>query len=232
MDAASSGGDLEIALVSLFGCFLMIALPIIFIFLLVMAIVRKSRGWTIGAIIAGIVTVAGIVALIGYASKRTAMEIKERELPKEFVSADKLVKVTADGHWRELELGSEDASLQIGNLFQERYLMVLSELKIDFEEGFTLENYRKVILEQMEEIVQGAEFAEAQPMMIGGKQAIRTDLEGEIDGTGLAYAVFFIEGVDHFHQILTWTLRDRKDEIIPELVRVAETFEEQANPAQ
>ena len=51
MDAAATPGDAGFLIFGVLGCFATVAVPILFIFCLIMAIVRKSKGWTVATIV-------------------------------------------------------------------------------------------------------------------------------------------------------------------------------------
>lgn len=212
--------------VAIFGCFVMVALPILFIFALIMAITRKSKGWTGVTIILGVVGLIALVITLVYAGKAGASKLAEMNEPRSFVSSDGLVEITAPGSWSARDLNNEVATLQIGNLIGSQFLIVISEEKREFVPEFGIREYAETINEQMKEVVEKAAETELISMEIGGLPAFRQELEGDIDGTAIAYLNTFIEGEAHFHQILTWTLQEKKSIHFPLFRTTVDSFRE------
>ncbi|MEM9284129.1 MAG: hypothetical protein AAGA96_20105, partial [Verrucomicrobiota bacterium] len=125
----------------LLGCFLAVLVPALFVFFLVMAIVRKSKGWTVAAVLTGVFGLA-LGAMVIFLGNKAVQKVKETtEIPRVFASEDGLVSVTTPGYWRVLDLASAAAELQLGDPVSEEYLLVISELKTDFEPDFTVEDF-------------------------------------------------------------------------------------------
>lgn len=218
--------------VALVGCFVMVALPILFVFTLIMAITRKSKGWTAMTVVIGVIGVIALVVSLVYAGKQGAAKLAEMNQPRPFASADGLVEVTAPGTWIGQDFGNEVASLQIGNLIGNQYLLIISEEKRDFVPEFGIQEYAETISEQMKEVVESPIETELIPMEIGGLPAFRRELDGEIDGTKIAYLNTFIEGEQHFHQVLTWTLLEMKDRQFPLFRTTVASFRELSVPEE
>ncbi|MDF1823252.1 MAG: hypothetical protein P1U68_01345 [Verrucomicrobiales bacterium] len=208
------------------GCMLMVALPILFVVALTLAITRKSTGWTVVAVLAGLLGLAALVTSLVYAGKKGAAEFAEMNEPRPFVSEDGLVEIMAPGSWSVRNLENEVASLQIGNLIGSQFLIVISEEKSEFVDEFSIRDYAGTINEQMKEVLVDAIETELLSLEVGGLTALQNELEGNIDGTGIAYLNTFIEGKDHFHQVLTWTLRETKLTHFPLFRKTVMTFQE------
>ena len=222
----SSAYDVGYAFGAVIGCFLAILVPALFIFALIMAIVRKSRGWTIVTVILGVLGL-GFLGVAAYFGVRQAAEsAAEAKVPREFVSSDNLVAVTGPGSWTEQDLGSDVAGLQLANLFAEEYLIVISELKSDFPEEFDLEEFVDVASSGIIDSVTEADFSEMEPLAVGGCEGFQHELNGSIDGIRISYVNSFLEGKEHFHQILAWTLEERKERVLPILKEASLTFRE------
>ena len=213
-------------IVAIIGCFIMVALPILFVLALVMAITRKSKAWTAGATALGVLGIIAVVVLLVYAGKQAASKMAEMSQPRAFVTTDGLVEITAPGTWTAHDFDNEAATLQIGNLIGVQYLLVISESKREFPPEFGIEEYAEVVSGQMREVVEGSVESELLPMEINGLTAFRQELEGDVEGTSIAYLNTFIDGKEHFHQVLTWTLRDQKERHFPVFRETADSFRE------
>ncbi|MEM7600193.1 MAG: hypothetical protein AAF357_02120 [Verrucomicrobiota bacterium] len=213
-------------IVAVFGCLVMVLLPVLFILALVMAITQKSKEWTSVTIIIGVVGIIALVISLVYAGKYGKAKLEEMNQPRPFVTADGLAEVTAPGTWTAQDFDNDVASLQIGNLIGNQYLLIISEEKQEFVPEFGIQEYAETISEQMKEVVRNPGEPELIPMEIGGLVAFRRELEGEIDGMPIAYLNTFIEGEDHFHQVLTWTLVEMKDRHFPLFRTTVKSFRE------
>ncbi len=65
--------------------------------------------------------------------------------PDVFASKDDQFEVTAPWSWSRDYTINEDADISIKNEFTERYLIVLSEPKSDFDSSMTLQEYKQII---------------------------------------------------------------------------------------
>ncbi len=226
MEETNTAVEIGRALGGLLSCFLMIAFPVLFIFSLIMAIVRKSKVWTITAItvgVLGLVVIGGIVAL---GVKEAVKTVESAKLPSEFVSNDGLVMVTADGRWTTLDTGSADASLQIGDLAAQEFLLVVSEAKSDFEEGMEVGGFADLVAENIAAGLGDPESTKMVALTINGCPARQYEVSGTMDGLTITYLNTFVEGEAHFHQVLTWTLEEMKGKAFPELRKVVGSFRE------
>ncbi|MCB1206608.1 MAG: hypothetical protein KDN18_20275 [Verrucomicrobiae bacterium] len=221
---AESAGTPEI--VTLLGCCLGILFPALFLFFLIMALTRKSKGWIIAAVVSGILALLlfGVLMLGGAMSAFKG--IKEAAEPREFTSRDELVQITGGGGWRIQDLGVEDATLAVGSPFKEEYLIVISEPKADFPEGFDLSQFAQVALEQSSAAITDPEAGEFTPVSVNGLDGLRVEITGTVDGIGIAYLNTYLSGRDHFHQVMSWTLRERRETAFPNLKSASDSFRE------
>lgn len=221
---AESAGTPEIF--TLLGCCLGILFPALFLFFLIMALTRKSKGWIIAAVVSGILALLlfGVLMLGGAMSAFKG--IKEAAEPREFSSSDGLVRITGGGGWRIQNLGVEDATLAVGSPFKEEYLIVISEPKADFPEGFDLSQFAQVAVEQSSAAITDPEAGEFTPVSVKGLDGLRVEITGTVDGIGIAYLNTYFSGRDHFHQVMSWTLLDRKESAFPNLESASDSFRE------
>ncbi|MEM1441556.1 MAG: hypothetical protein AAGF67_04405 [Verrucomicrobiota bacterium] len=212
--------------IAISGCLFMVVLPILFIVSLILAIARNSKGWTVATIIIGVFGLIAVVGMLVFAGKEGGSLIEKLNEPRVFTSTDGLVEVTAPGTWRVQDLENDLANLEIGNLFSEQYLLLISEDKREFAPEFSLRDYAEVISEQMLEVVEDPYDRPLVSMETGEYPSFEWELDGGIDGLDIAYLIFFIEGEEAFHQILTWTLLERKEKHFPVFREVIGSFRE------
>lgn len=212
------------------SCVLFLLIPATFIFTLVMALTRKTKGWIIGAVVSGLIGllfIGGIVFSGISAGFKAAKASREAQV---FTSPDGLYSITGAPGWRVLQLEAPDATLQVGNLVAEEYLIVIPDSKAELGEDFTLEEFAELASEQTVESVEDGEAGDLieskDPAMPGFQREVR----GMIEGNNISYYLRYVEGKEHFYQIMSWTLSDREAASFPKLKASAFTFSENSLP--
>lgn len=217
-------------IVTMLGCVLALVIPAAFIFTLVMALTRKTKGWIIGAVVSGVIgllVIGGIVFSGIFAGIKAAKANREAQV---FSSTDGLYVITGAPGWRVLDLESTDATLQIGNLFDEEYLIVIPDVKAELGEDFGLREFAEVASDQTADSVENGEAGDLVGAEIGSRPGYRREVRGIIAGNDISYSLSYVEGRDHFYQIMAWTLTDRKAKVFPRLEAAAATFLDLAVP--
>lgn len=131
---------------------------------------------------------------------------------------------------------NEDASLEYQNLFKEFYTIVIDETKKEFNDAIdsydfgeeyqkNLTGYSKIVFDSFEmglEIIENKDGS----VKVGEMNAIRKTMDAKIDGLDVFYHVSIIEGKDHYYQILSWTLLNKKEEYKSMMVDIEKSFKE------
>jgi len=103
----------------------------------------------------------------------------------------------------------EDASVQMGHLAREQYMMVFEEPVSDFPLGFTLGDYADVILESMADTVDTDSAPSIKNTQIGGISAKQFEISGTVDDLEISYLVTMIEHDGMIYQFCAWVLEKR-----------------------
>lgn len=222
--------EIGVVLGMLVSCVLFLLIPALFIFTLVMALTRKTKGWIIGAVVTGVVGllfVGGIIFSGIYAGFKAAKASREAQV---FTSPDGLCSITGAPGWRVLDLEAPDATLQVGNLFAEEYLIIIPDAKAELGDDFLLEEFAEIASGQTLESVGEGEGGELVELEIGGLPGYRREVRGVIEGNDISYHLTYLEGKDYFYQIMAWTLTDKKATVFPKLEAAAASFSEITAP--
>ena len=230
MESSSSAYEILKVVGGMLGCVLIILVPALFLFTLIMAMTRKSKGWIVATIIAGTISLVMIGVVAVYGVRFGSKALKEQQAVQIFTTTDGLASVTGAPGWRVLDLQSEDATMQIGNFVAEEYLLVISELKSDFDPDFTLLDFAEIASQQTIETVEGAVPGELVEKTIQGLSAYEREVSGTIEGTEVSYCNNYVEGREHYYQVMAWTLANRKEKAFPRLRAAAESFTETTAP--
>ncbi|MEK4730090.1 RDD family protein [Paenibacillus sp. FSL L8-0641] len=181
---------------------------------------RKKTG-----IIAGAIILTTIISMV-FAVSLISMLITQIMKPEVFTSKDSQFAVTAPWNWSRDNRINEDADIAIKNELTERYLIVLSEPKSDFDSSMTLQEYKGIIEDHLVSGITDPELGTASDMVVNGYPAIEFTLKGKIDGNLAMYNVTTIETPSHYHQVLAWTYASRYSRAQQELRKIRDSFRE------
>ncbi|MEE4564623.1 RDD family protein [Paenibacillus polymyxa] len=181
---------------------------------------RKKTGIIAGAII--LMTIASIVLAVSLISTLITQIVK----PEVFISKDNQFAITAPWNWSRDNMINEEADISIKNEFTDRYLIVLSEPKSDFDNSMTLQEYKGIIEDHLVSGITDPELGLASDRMVNGYPAIEFTLKGEVDGIPIMYNVTTIETPSHYHQVLAWTYASRYGRAQQELRKIRDSFRE------
>lgn len=147
--------------------------------------------------------------------------------PKHFVTADGQFQLTTASSWSEDSTLNDEADISISNGFSEKYLVLFTESKTDFDETVTLEDYFGYAQEESQQLALTDSIIEpAGQTSIGGNPAYQFSFKGEADGVKIYYVVTTIDTGEHFHKIYAWTLASKYDDLQAELHEVSASLTE------
>ena len=132
---------------------------------------------------------------------------------------------------------NEEASLQYANLFKELYVVVIDEVKSNFNSALTenlltdsysldLDGYAKLILDNFELSMEEFSASSLDKTIINSMDARITTIEGSIEGIDVFYIFAAVEGKNNFYQILTWTLAEKKDDYKDKMQGIIRSIQE------
>lgn len=229
METTSQAQEIGTSIGAMLGCVLFLLVPASFVFFLIMASLRKTRGWVIATVVCGAIMLLGIGGMImsgflkGYQGAKEAARTEGL-----FPTRDGLAEIVGAPGWREMELGSEDAALMLGSTIAEEYVMVFSESIADAPEGYTLTDFADLSSSAIVDAATNPTATELAPVEIGGLAALSHEVTGTVSGIEVIYHNTFIQGRSHFYQIISWTLPKYKSQGLPHLREAALSFRERS----
>lgn len=219
---------------SILGLLILIVVPVLFIISLVKFITTKKRGWLVGLIVSGLLSIAFIVLVLvtAYNGYKTGIAKAKNATPSiRATGSAKVVEVpesdlslTLPGHWVELSELNEEATLSTGNTAKEEYLIVIPENKIDFDGS--LEDFSKITASGIFDNLTNSSISEPKPLLIQGLSAIQYEISGTIDHTKVSYLHTSVIGEKYFYQVLGWTVLSRKSQAFDVFHEVINSMEE------
>lgn len=132
---------------------------------------------------------------------------------------------------------NDDASLQYQNIWKEFYVITIDESKEEFVEAIEgnglsglyntdLEGYSQLILGFFKEGIEGAKQSKMIDTTVNSLQAKLTAFEGRVEGIDVYYLMGMYEGEKGFYQVLTWTLKEKKDEYKSQMEKIVYSLKE------
>lgn len=152
--------------------------------------------------------------------------------PKVLKSPDGRFEITVPAGWRENAGLQSTANIKAGNPLQEMYLLVMTQPKTDFAADVTLDQFTELTLKSMRKNVDSADSTPPITIRINGNLARQYQVQGIVNSLKIAYLVTTVETREHYHKIVTWTLRSRIDKNQPILEGVTNSFRDTAGPIE
>lgn len=183
----------------------------------------RSKRVTTGLIIAAVVYSLLSVGIGIY----TYVDASVNGVPtKSFISSDGQYQLVAKYDWREIADLHEDASLSIGNIFDEKYLYVLSDAKRELPEGITLEDMEATLEEAYEEELWNSWVEKPHMLEINGYPAYQFTVFGHYEGYTITSILTAIETPTHYYRIAAWMETSSYDELGSEIRSVINSLNE------
>jgi hypothetical protein len=133
-------------------------------------------------------------------------------------------RLTVPASWQDLpEAGrNEVATIQLGDLRKEQYVMVITGAKSDFDSLAAFAEAAMTDAENLEESDIGPERA----LTVGGLPAVQRVVTGKSEGIRIVYWFTMVEGKNSFFQVIGWTLPSRRGDAEPAIAEVIDSFRE------
>ena len=130
--------------------------------------------------------------------------------------------------WRRAHSLNEQAAVQVSDPQHQRFAVVISESREDFDPGVDLSDHAARSLTQLSDSLRLIAINGPVDVTIGGCRAIQFEIEGYDQGVRLVYLHTTVEGRRAIHQVLEWSTRSAYDRQVFE--RLLEGFEELPGP--
>jgi Tfp pilus assembly major pilin PilA/TM2 domain-containing membrane protein YozV len=122
-------------------------------------------------------------------------------------SEDNLTKINLPKSWKQIPELSEEASIKYGNAYREQYMVVMSEPKEDFSSATDLQAYNEILLEQnYRPNINNLSINSMDEVSFNDLKGLKYEIRGEVGNVKIVYLLTILEGENHFHQVLFWTL--------------------------
>ena len=146
--------------------------------------------------------------------------------PRTIKSDDGLSQIVIPPGWKIRSDLNEEADIQVGDLRNNGYLIVLSENKIDFDQIGYKEHSRLTREGFMETMEKGEVTSGPSEIEINHRKAVKFEMQGTVNGVKIVYFHITVDGEKAFHQILAWTVPSQVDKNRANINFVVNSFQE------
>jgi hypothetical protein len=132
---------------------------------------------------------------------------------------------------------NKEASLQFQNDVEAFYVIVIDEPKTAFTKAINdnglqdtytndLTGYSKLITDGLDNSISVKNMPAFQELTIDGNKTRELSFEGVSSGNHVYWKLAFIEGQDHYYQIMVWTEADNKGKYEKKMNTIVNSFKE------
>ena len=139
-----------------------------------------------------------------------------------------LAAIKLPGRWRTATALNEQAAIQAVDPLRQRFAVVISEPRDDFDATIDLSDHAGRTLSQLAESLRLVAINGPTERTVNGGRALQFEVEGYHQGVRLMYLHTTIEGRRAYHQVLTWSTRSAYDRAIFD--EFVDGFEELSGP--
>jgi TM2 domain-containing membrane protein YozV/type II secretory pathway pseudopilin PulG len=140
-----------------------------------------------------------------------AFSNQQAPVASHWVTADDgLTRIRLPNNWKQMPELTEIGSIEYGNPRREQYALVISEPKADLSDSMDLEAYNELLLDQnYRSGINNLSLEFRGQVSFNDLKGLKYEVRGEIDNINIVYLHTSLEGKNHFHQVLFWTLPTR-----------------------
>ena len=139
-----------------------------------------------------------------------------------------LASITLPARWRAATALNDQAAIQASDPFRQRFAVVISEAREDFDVTVDLSDHAGRTLTQLSDSLRLVAINGPIERTIQGCRALQFEVEGYHQGVSLVYLHTTIEGRRAYHQVLAWSTRSAYDRKVFD--DVVDGFEERSGP--
>ena len=139
-----------------------------------------------------------------------------------------LATITLPARWRVATALNDQAAIQATDPFRQRFAVVISESREDFDVTVDLSDHAGRTLAQLADSLRLVAINGPSERMVRGCRALQFEVEGYHQGVRLVYLHTTIEGRRGYHQVLAWSTRSAYDRKVFD--EVVDGFEERSGP--
>jgi hypothetical protein len=122
-----------------------------------------------------------------------------------------LAEITVPARWRATSSLNDQAGIQATDAVRQRFAVVISEAREDFDGSVDLSDHAGRTLAQLSDSLRLVAINGPFERTVNGCRALQFEVEGFHEGVRLVYLHTTIEGRRAYHQLLVWSTRSAYD---------------------
>jgi acyl carrier protein len=198
-----------------------LAMGLVAVVALAFAVHRKS--WALGGVSVFAVLVLIVCSVFVMRGGGRLMQKYRAENERGWLasSEDGRLQFRVPGNWKDDAEVGEDAAVHLANRIREQYLLAYA-----FPRGgdVALRDWATAVNEEMSSNVENSTPGPLEERNVGEYPALRTRLEGTVEGVNIVYHVTFLQLPEEFAYVLCWTLKGRERTAFPIFDKVVDSF--------
>lgn len=170
-----------------------------------------------------------IIGALGFVFQHQAekMYYSDEIIPEDRIvtSADSLFTLKLPDEWKILKDLHPDASIQIGNLYDEVYLIAFTNHKSELEDYTHSDLYEAIVFDMVSSLENGQLIGTIDPSITKYPYKV-CEISGSLDGIRIIYLFALVECDSFFYQIVGWSLASEYSKNKSDLKNVMYSFTE------
>lgn len=125
------------------------------------------------------------------------------------IADDNVTRMRVPTSWKKHPELNDTAGMEYANLPREQYLIVTSDSKAHFTSSADVFGYNVYLERNLRNSVENLQVKYLGEVKINGMIGLKYEIRGEVDNIKIVYLQVALEGENHFHQLLFWTVPTR-----------------------
>jgi Tfp pilus assembly protein PilE/ribosomal protein L40E len=125
------------------------------------------------------------------------------------IADDNVTRMRVPTSWKKHPELNDIAGIEYANLPREQYLIVTSDSKAHFTSSADVFGYNVYLERNLRDSVENLQVKYLGEVKINGMIGLKYEMRGEVDNSEIVYLQVALEGENHFHQLLFWTVPTR-----------------------
>ena len=125
------------------------------------------------------------------------------------IADDNVTRMRVPTSWKKHPELNDTAGMEYANLPREQYLIVTSDSKAHFTSSADVFGYNVYLERNLRNSVENLQVKYLGEVKINGMIGLKYEIRGEVDNIKIVYLQVTLEGENHFHQLLFWTVPTR-----------------------
>lgn len=159
-------------------------------------------------------------------AERFKEKLEQSAPPKVLTSSDGSCSITVPGLWEKVPSQIEGSILRASHNLDDVHLTVMREIRTDFADDATVDDYISMVQQTLPEQLDGLEMSPARPLRINGYDAVEFEASGTLPELKLKikYLITAISTSNEFFKVVVWTTPSRFEKSRATMHSIVQSF--------